>query len=777
MTTKAGDAVVLVVEEVGEEGIVSKQGKKSGEDATEQQSLESPSFSIFSESPPSLVNAKGKEGIHPHAPELRPPPLRMISRATFRKQKSRFFEMNHPVDETTVLMRTPHHSQAAPATATTPQRTPRSARGTPKSARGTPKSAKGTPAGEEEDDEVNKPDVLEEKRNHKITARRFLEWMAFILITASLICSLTVPRLQNFSGCGLELWKWCLMVLVVLSGRLVSGWIVRLLVFMIERNFMLRTRLLYFVYGMRKSVQASIWMGLALLSWRLVFDHSSSGGRKPRHQQVLSYVTRSLSAILVGALLWMVKTTLVKALASSFHVNAYFDRIQEAVFHQYVLATLAGPPLMELQEKVGRSESSGKLSVRVEGKKGKDVDVIDVKKLQRIQQDKVSAWTMKRLANVISNSGLSTISATIDNSVSTEDGNNDGQINSEAEATAVAYTIFRNVARPDSKHIDEEDLLRFLSKEDVQKILPQFAGAAELGKVKKSAFRKWVVDAYLERKSLAHSLNDTKTAVKQLHKLANCMVILFNLVVWLLFMGFATSKVLLFIASQLLLLGFMFGNTCKIIFESIIFVFVMHPFDVGDRCVIDGVQCCILPLNFFLALLCHLSASACYELIQNANFVQMIVEEMNILNTVFLRYDNEKIYYPNAVLITKPISNFYRSPDMGDCVEFSIDVSTPVETLGALKARIQMYLEGKPQHWHPKHSVVVKEIEIVNKMKCALYVLHTMNHQNFVEKNLRRSDLVLELKKIFEELGIKYHLLPQEVRVVTQPADAGRVFY
>lgn len=67
----------------------------------------------------------------------------------------------------------------------------------------------------------------------------------------------------------------------------------------------------------------------------------------------------------------------------------------------------------------------------------------------------------------------------------------------------------------------------------------------------------------------------------------------------------------------------------------------------------------------------------------------MIVEEMNILTTVFLRYDNEKIYYPNAVLLTKPISNFYRSPYMGDTIEFSIDISTPVETVSALRKSIQ----------------------------------------------------------------------------------------
>ena len=68
----------------------------------------------------------------------------------------------------------------------------------------------------------------------------------------------------------------------------------------------------------------------------------------------------------------------------------------------------------------------------------------------------------------------------------------------------------------------------------------------------------------------------------------------------------------------------------------------------------------------------------------------MIVEEMNILTTVFLRFDNEKIYYPNTVLATKPISNFYRSPDMGDSREFSIDFRTSVKKIWELKDKIKM---------------------------------------------------------------------------------------
>ena len=98
------------------------------------------------------------------------------------------------------------------------------------------------------------------------------------------------------------------------------------------------------------------------------------------------------------------------------------------------------------------------------------------------------------------------------------------------------------------------------------------------------------VKAYLDRKSLAHSLNDTKTAVMQLHNLISVIIIIIIIIVTLLLMGIATTKILVVISSQLLVVVFIFGNACKTVFEALIFVFIMHPFDVGDRCVIDGTQ-------------------------------------------------------------------------------------------------------------------------------------------------------------------------------------------
>lgn len=99
------------------------------------------------------------------------------------------------------------------------------------------------------------------------------------------------------------------------------------------------------------------------------------------------------------------------------------------------------------------------------------------------------------------------------------------------------------------------------------------------------------------------------------------------------------------------------------------------------------------------------------------------------------------------------------------------------EVISALKLGIHAmlfkmfrYLENNPQNWHPNHNVVVKEIENVNKLKMALFFNHTMNFQNFVEKSRRKTELVLELKKIFEDLYIRYDLLPQEVHLTDSKA-------
>ncbi|KAF5787730.1 putative mechanosensitive ion channel MscS, LSM domain superfamily [Helianthus annuus] len=688
---KGGDVVVTISSE--ERDLKSVRGVT---ESPHRKSVDShPEHAVFSPSPNRPPRIPNPETLTRR---------KTLTRSVYSKPKSRFGEpssvidhsmldnMHEPVVQTSNspspirIMSNRASPTAASNTAASPLGTP--SRETTRTISITPKTplmaSPGGAGGVDEEEEIYKKVKIRKKLEYqRVRMKVLFEWIVFLLLLGCLVASLTVNELKRYKIWSLELWKWLVLKTVIICGMLVTNKLMHFIVLLIELNFLLRKKVLYFVHGLKKSVQ----------------------------------------------------TLLLKILATSFHVSNFFDRIQESIFLQYALLTLSGPPVMESLQMVEASTSTSQLSFQVKrkGKEAKTKEVIDVGKLHQMKREKVSAWTMKMLVDVISSSGLSTFSGELEESA--YDGPSesaDKEITNEMEAIAAAYHIFQNVAQPGSRYIEDLDLRRFMIKEEVDIVFP-LIDVADKGHIDRKTLTEWVVKVYKERKALAHALSDTRTAVKQLDKLVTTVLIVVVFVVWLLLTEIASTKVLVLLSSQLVVAAFIFGNTCKTIFEAIVFVFIMHPFDVGDRCVVDGVQ--------------------------------MIVEEMNILTTVFLRYDNEKIYYPNVVLSTKPISNFYRSPDMGDGVEFSIDFATSFAQIAQLKEKIRKYLEKNPQLWHPNHSLVVKEIENVNKIKMALYFTHTMNFQDFGEKNRRRSELVLELKKFFEELNIKCHLLPQEVHL------------
>ncbi|XP_019058677.1 PREDICTED: mechanosensitive ion channel protein 8-like [Tarenaya hassleriana] len=645
---------------------------------------------------------------------------------------------------------------------------------------------------EEEDDPLADEDVPEEYKNGKLDALTVLEWMSLVTIVAALGCSLSIQSWKKVTLWRLHLWKWEVFLLVLICGRLLSGWGIRIVVFFIERNFLLRKRVLYFVYGLRRGVRNCIWLGLVLLAWLFLFDKKVQRETKSKF---LPYVTKILVCFLVGNFLWLIKTLVVKVLASSFHVSTYFDRIQEALFNQYVIETLSGPPMIEMsrigeeeeraQEEMYKMQSAGanlppelcaaafppekngavtmanpkvspmmanpkvspmmanpkvspmmanpKVSPMI-SKAGSD-NGITIDHLHRMNNKNVSAWNMKRLMKIVRKASLTTLDEqAIDNSYEDEYSK---QIRTEKEAKAAARKIFKNVAQRGAKHIYLEDLMRFLREDESLKTMSLFEGGPETKRISKTALKNWLVNAFRERRALALTLNDTKTAVNKLHQMVKILAAIVISVIWLILLEIASSRFLLFLGSQVVLSAFMFGNTAKTIFESIIFLFIVHPYDVGDRCEIDGIQ--------------------------------MVVEEMNILTTLFLKDDKLKVLYPNSVLWQRSISNYYRSPEMGDAVEFCVHIATPAEKIAAIRQRISNYIDSNPEHWCPSAMIIVKDMENLTMVRIAIWPSHKINHQDMGEKFKRRGALVEELIKILVELDIQYRLHPLDINVRTMP--------
>ncbi|KAL8543400.1 hypothetical protein ACS0TY_004074 [Phlomoides rotata] len=628
----------------------------------------------------------------------------------------------------------------------------------------------GKPPDEDDDDPFFDEDLPEEYKKAKFDALTIAQWISLVLIVTALVCTMTIGAWKVKKLRGLHLWKWEVLILVLICGRLVSGWGIRIVVFFVERNFFMRKRVLYFVYGIRKAVQNCIWLGLVLIAWHSMFDQEVEGNIK-----FLWYVNKLMVCMLVGTLLWLVKTLMVKVLASSFHVSTFFDRIQENLFNQYVIEALSGPPQIEMRKiqeeedrtmaEVWRLQNAGatlppdlqptksgkvgpglpprsaktvsfKFPRQASSSKGQDDQTISIDQLHKLNHKNVSAWNMKRLIKTVKNGVLTTLDEQALDSTQGGD-ENATQIRSECEAKFAARKIFRNVAKPRAKFIYPDDLMRFLPDEEALKTLNIVEGSTENEKISKASLKSWVVNAFIERRALALTLNDTKTAVDKLHHMVNVIVGTIIFVICLVILEIATSKFLLYISSQVVVVAFVFGNTCKTVFEAIVFVFVMHPFDVGDRCEVDGVQ--------------------------------MVVEEMNILTTVFLRYDNQKIFYPNVTLATRPINNYYRSPDMGDSVDFDVHIATPLEKIAIIKQKIISYIENKSDYWYHEPSVVLMNLEHLNTMKLSVWMRHRMNHQNMGERWKRRALLVEEMVKIFKEMDIEYRLYPLDINLKAMP--------
>ncbi|WCJ44302.1 Mechanosensitive ion channel family protein [Euphorbia peplus] len=568
-----------------------------------------------------------------------------------------------------------------------------------------------TPEDDHEEDEI------ENQKKTTLSILTLLQRILLVLVSAALVSTLLIPQLKRLKVWDLALWKWEIMIMTLICGRLVSGWIIKIIVIFFELNFILRKRVLYFVYGLRTAVQNFLWLGLVVLVWHLIFNDKA----EETQNNILQYVTKFLMCLLVGAFIWLLKTLVVKVLASSFHVNTFFERIQEALFNQYVIETLSGPPLFQSRSEEGeKTEECPQIGRRMGFGRVISMDEMNV-----------SAWNVRRMVNIVRHASLCTLDEHILNS-NIED-ESLFHIRSEFQAKEAARKIFLKVAKHGSECIFLDDMMRFMAKEDALRAMHHFGAAREKEGISKISLNSWLVNAFRERRALALSLNDTKTAVDQLHNMLKIIVVMIVVIIWLLILGVPVTNFLVFISSQLVLMAFIFGNSCKTTFEAIIFLFVMHPFDVGDRCEVDGVQ--------------------------------MVVEEMNILTTIFLRADKQKITYPNSVLATKPIGNFYRSPDMDELIDFCIHISTPVDKINLMKHRIKEYIEGNNEHWHPNAAVVIKDVEDMNKMNMALMVTHRINYQRMGDRIMRRAALIEEMIKVFKELDIEHRLLPLDVHV------------
>ncbi|KAL6238657.1 hypothetical protein BDW75DRAFT_200633 [Aspergillus navahoensis] len=228
------------------------------------------------------------------------------------------------------------------------------------------------------------------------------------------------------------------------------------------------------------------------------------------------------------------------------------------------------------------------------------------------------------------------------------------------------------------------------------------------------------------RKTLNHSVHDVDQAI---HVLDNLLATIAFIIAVLVFISFVTSgfgTVIAAGATSLLSLSFVFATTAQEVLGSCIFLFVKHPFDIGDRVEIDSKP--------------------------------YIVQRVSLLYSVFRNVnDNRVTQIPNVVLNTVWIDNYSRSSAMQERLTIEVNIDTTTEEIQALKDEIEAFVRNpdNKRDFHPDVDIEVSGVGALDKLELTVGLFHKSNWAIESVRAARRSKFMVALVAAVKRVPIR----------------------
>ncbi|CAK7202291.1 hypothetical protein SEUCBS139899_005013 [Sporothrix eucalyptigena] len=293
---------------------------------------------------------------------------------------------------------------------------------------------------------------------------------------------------------------------------------------------------------------------------------------------------------------------------------------------------------------------------------------------------------------------------------------------------ALARRIWMSFVVEDNDALYPEDIQEVLGpthKEDAEECFAAI-DADSNGDISLEEMVRKVVQIGKERKAMANSMKDISEALAAFD---NVLLFLVLLVVIFIFLAFFQSSFITTLATAgtaLLSLSFVFAVTTQEILGSCIFLFVKHPYDVGDRVDIQGPE-----------------------------KENLIVQKISLLYTVFMRIDKmQVVQVPNIVLNGLWIENVSRSNAMRETIDVNVSYDTSFEDIELLRLEMEKFVRhpDNARDFQPDISFSVAGVGDCDKLQLKVAIKHKSNWHNDIVRATRRSKfmcaLALALKKV-----------------------------
>ncbi|KAG2194382.1 hypothetical protein INT47_006697 [Mucor saturninus] len=295
------------------------------------------------------------------------------------------------------------------------------------------------------------------------------------------------------------------------------------------------------------------------------------------------------------------------------------------------------------------------------------------------------------------------------------------------QAKQLARKIYYNIMGPNPtrQHVLESDMYPyFRTIKDAREAFSLF-DSDDNGDISRREMRAGCIRIYRDRQNLARSMRDMSQATGKLDILMIIIFICIWVVVTLAVFGVNVSSQLTPLWSAFIAASFIFGSSARNAFESIIFVFVTHPFDTGDRILVDTEE--------------------------------WVTINVGIMVSTFRNLDGSVVYVRNSVLATKYIVNCRRSGRTSERFKFQVSYHTPSSKLMQLRDHMVAWSNKYPKlYTRDACGANIIAFEKLDLLTVTFFFQHAKNWQDSAGKWMRHNNFLLELKDELHRLQIKY---------------------
>ncbi|KAH7124156.1 Mechanosensitive ion channel-domain-containing protein [Dendryphion nanum] len=457
------------------------------------------------------------------------------------------------------------------------------------------------------------------------------------------------------------------------------------------------------------------WLAIEISFLPTMTNHHINGDKNTRSWQ--RTMNKVLISIFVGMTLNFVEKIIIQLIAISFHLRTYEDRIVSNKFQIGSLTKLYQYSKEKITMEDYEFEQQTGSGARTPGQFVKDAQ----------KNTKEALTKFGDIAGKVAGdfTGRKVTKSTHPHQVVL------ALLSSNSGGQVLARRLYRTFAREETETVHSEDLRNaFEDDEEADTAFTMFDKDMN-GDISMEELEAVCVEIGRERKAITASLKDLDSVVSKLDDVFMFIVLVITILVFISIISTSAAGVLTSAGSAVLALSWLFSVTAQEFLQSVIFVFVKHPYDVGDRVGIYG----------------NTGAAGLGD--------DYFVKEIALFYTEFKKMEGHVVQAPNSYLNTLFILNQRRSAALAEAVPVVIKFGTTLEQIESLRHRLLEFVNTEKRDYQGKILTELRQVAEVHSLTLNVVFFYKSNWQNELLRLTRRNKFICALMIAMQDCGIE----------------------